>query len=159
MPSFNMLKITVVLIISMIIAIVIGGCKTGNFGRLQSDPEATRAFETLKVLPDHTYYFRGTASSPRVIAGIHEDFTLNSNLWTQIDTQSDEFRRLVRIVSLQGMGTGEAVQPWGFNILTHDGRYVGIWYSVWRSASVEVGENNEIITLAPTGNITRGRQR
>ena len=159
MPSSNMLKIPMVLISSLIMIIVIGGCKTGNFGRLQSDPQATQSFETVEVLPGHTYYFRGTASLPRAIAGIHEDFTLNSNLWTQIDTQSDEFRRLIRLVGLQGTGAAETIRPWGFKILTHDDRYVGLWYSALRTASVEVNENNEIITLAPTGNITRGGQR
>ncbi len=159
MPSSHMLKIPTVLILSLLMTTVIGGCKTGNFGRLQSDPEATEAFETLKVLPDHTYYFRGTASLPRVIAGIHKEFTLNTNLWTQIDTRSDEFRRLIRLVGLQGTGAADTIRPWGFQILTHDGRYVGIWYSALRTATVEVNENNEIITLVPTGNITRGGQR
>ena len=75
----------------------------------------------------------------------------------EIDTQSDDFRTLVQRVSLQG--TGSTVDPWGFRILAPDGQYVGIWYSALRTAFVQINEKNEIITLAPTGGITRGNQR
>ena len=157
MLSLNKSKISIVLISAFIILAVLSGCSTGNFGRLQSDRETTQVFETLKVLPNHKYYFRGTFSRPHVIAGIHDDFTLNSNLWVEIDTQSQDFRTLVQRVSLQG--TGSTVDPWGFKILAPDGQYVGIWYSALRTASVQINEENEIITLAPTGGITRGNQR
>ena len=95
MLSLNKSKIAIGLISAFIILAVLSGCSTGNFGRLQSDRETTQVFETLKVLPNHKYYFRGTFSRPHVIAGIHDDFTLNSNLWVEIDTQSDDFRTLV----------------------------------------------------------------
>jgi hypothetical protein len=157
MASLNKSRIRIVLISSFIIFAVVGSCATGNFGRLQSDRETTVVFEALKVLPNHKYYFRGTFSRPHVIAGIHEDFTLNLKLWVKIDTRSDDFKTLVQRVSLQGMGS--TVQPWGFKILDPNGQYVGIWYSALGTASVQINEKNEIITLAPTGGITRGGQR
>jgi hypothetical protein len=158
LPS-NRSTIPIVLISSFIILTLLGGCKTGNYGRLQSDPEATQAFESLTVLPNHKYYYRHTSGLPSAIVAIHEDFTLDSKLWTEIDTQSTEFKRLIELVGLQGMGTARTTQPWGFKILTSDDRYVGIWYSAFKTAAVDINEKNEIVTLAPTGNVTRGGQR
>jgi hypothetical protein len=159
MPSPKKSKTLILLITSVTIMIAFGGCTTGNFGRLQSDREITQAFEDLKVLPDHNYYYRGTFSLPTVIVGIHKDFTLNLTLWTAVDPQSDEFKTLVDRVGLQSQLGGSTVQPWGFQILDHAGKYVGIWYSALRTAAVQVNENNEIVNLAPTGIITRSNER
>ena len=159
MSSLTKLRIPIVLISSLIILAVLGSCSTGSFGRLQSDQEITQAFKTLKVLPNHKYYYRGTFSLPTVIVGINENFTLNLKLWTEIDPQSKDFATLVERVSLQGMSAASTVQPWGFKIIDHGGNTVGIWYSALRTAAVQVNENNEIVNLAPTGIITRGNQR
>ena len=159
MPSPEKSKTLIILISSFILVVALGSCTTGNFGRLQSDREITQAFKTLTILPDHKYYYRGTFSSPTVIVGINENFTLNLTLWVAVDPQSEDFKTLVDRVSLQGMLGGSTVQPWGFKILDQTGNTVGIWYSALRSAAVQVNENNEIVNLAPTGIITRRNQR
>ena len=149
----------IILISSFFIVFALGGCTTGNFGRLQSDREITQAFKDLKVLPDHKYYYRGTFSLPTVIVGIHKKFTLNLTLWTAVDPQSDDFKTLIDRVGLQETLGASTVQPWGFQILDHAGNYVGIWYSALRTAAVQVNENNEIVNLAPTGIVTRRNER
>jgi len=151
---------TLAILISAIITITaLGSCSTGNFGRLQSDREITQAFKTLTVLPGHKYYYRGTYSSPTVIVGINENFTLNLTLWVAIDSQSEDFKTLVARVAFQGTLGSSTVQPRGFKILDQSGNTVGIWYSALRSAAVMVNENNEIVNLAPTGIINRRNQR
>ena len=62
----------------------------------------------------------------------------------EIDTQSKDFATLVERVSLQGISTGTAVRPWGFNILDPNGKYVGIWHSALRTATVQINEKNEL---------------
>jgi hypothetical protein len=151
-------KLMIVFISSILMTAALDGCLTGNYGRLQSNRDVTKAFQTLEILPDHKYYYRGAFSSPSVIAGIHTDFRLNLKLWVEIDPQSEDFKALVQKVSLQGMSTGEVVQPWGFKILDHAGNYVGIWYSALRTAAVQVNENNEIVNLSPSGLVTMGKQ-
>ena len=94
----------IILISSFFIVFALGGCTTGNFGRLQSDREITQAFKDLKVLPDHKYYYRGTFSLPTVIVGIHKKFTLNLTLWTAVDPQSDDFKTLVHLRELEQLG-------------------------------------------------------
>lgn len=132
------------------------GCAASNYGRLTSNPDVTQAFQNHQVLPNHTYYYRGSHSRPFVVAGIQKDFVLDSPLWVEIDTQSKDFRTLIDRVSLQG--TGNTVQPWGFTIIDSTGREIGVWYSAIRAAAIDVDENGRIVNLAPIGAVTRGNQ-
>ena len=135
---------------------ILGGCAMSNYGRLESNSDITRTFETYQVIPDHTYYYRGTFSRPFVIVGINKNFELNSKLWVEIDPQSKDFRTLIDRVSLQG--SGSTTRPWGLRILDHSGSAVGVWYSAIRAATVEVNENGQIVNLSPLRMVTRGGQ-
>ncbi len=134
----------------------LGGCAMSNYGRLESNSDIRRAFETYQIMPDHSYYYRGTFSRPFVIVGINKNFELNSKLWVEIDPQSKDFRTLIDRVSLQG--SGSTTRPWGLRILDHSGSAVGVWYSAIRAAAVEVNENGQIVNLSPLRIVTRGGQ-
>jgi hypothetical protein len=127
---------------SFMVLAALSACAMSNYGRLQSSPDITRAFKAYQVLPDHTYYYRGTFSQPFVMVGINKNYELNSKLWLEVDPQSKDFR----------------TQPWGFNILDHSGNTVGVWYSAIRAAAVEVNEKGQIVNLSPQRVVTRGGQ-
>ncbi len=152
----RMNRLGCVKILFVMVLTVLMGCSASNYGRLTSNSEVTQAFQTHQVLPDHTYYYRGTFSRPFVIAGIHKKFTLDSPLWIEIDPKSNDFRTLIDRVGLQG--SGRTIEPWGFSIIDKSGREVGVWYSAIRAAAVEVDENGRIINLAPLRTVTRGDQ-
>jgi hypothetical protein len=80
---------------------ILGGCKTANSGRLESNSDITGTFETYQAIPDHTYYYRGSASRPIAIVGIHKDFELNSKLWVEVDPQSKDFRSTIDRISVR----------------------------------------------------------
>ena len=141
---------------SFIVLAALSGCAMSNYGRLQSSPDITRAFETYQIMPDHTYYYRGTFSQPFVMVGINKNYALNSKLWLEVDPHSKDFRTLIDRISLQG--SGGTTQPWGFNILDHSGNVIGVWYSAIRGAAVEVNENGQIVNLSPQRVVTRGAQ-
>ena len=145
-----------VILVSMIL-IALGGCSTANFGRLNSNQEVTRSFETYEILPNHKYYYRGTFSRPIAIAGINENYELISRMWVEVDPKSKDFRTLIDRVSIQGSGT--TTRPWGFVILNPAGRDVGVWYSAIRAAAVEINENNQIVNLSPIRSVAIGNQR
>ena len=152
--GFGSWQLALSVLLMVLIAIV--DCRTANYGRLASDEDVTRAFEAYQVLPDHTYYYRGTHSRPFVIAGIHRNFILDSPIWVKIDTNSDDFKTLISRVAIQG--SGGPVNPWGFTILDKSGRQVGVWYSSIRAAAVDVDENGRIVNLSPIRTVTRGGQ-
>jgi len=145
-----------VILFSMIL-LTLSGCSMSKYGKLESEWEIKQSFEAYQILPNHKYYFRGASSKPTVIVGINDNYELNLKMWLQIDTESDNFRRLIDIVSLQGMGN--QVQPWGFRILDNEGNAVGVWYSSLRAAAVEVNENRQIVNLQPSRTVVVGEQR
>ena len=143
-------------IMLVLFLIILGGCKTSNSGRLESNPDITNAFETYQIIPDHSYYRRGSASQPIAMAGIHKDFELNSKLWVEVDPQSKDFRSTIDRIS--ALGTEGTTKPWGFKIFDHSGRELGVWYSASRAAAVQVNENNQIVNLTPMTLPTIGNQ-
>ena len=145
-----------VILLILLFLTILGGCATQNHGRLESNPDVTRAFETHRIMPDHTYYYRGTFSRPFVIVGINKNFELNLKLWVEIDTQSEDFRTLINRISIQS--TGRAGRPWGFKIFDHTNREIGMWYSTSRAVAIEVNENGQITKLSPITMATRGDQ-
>jgi hypothetical protein len=147
----------VAIISSLIIIVVLGGCSMANYGQLKSDKEVTQAFENYQILPNLKYYYRGTYSRPIAIAGIKENYELDSSLWVKIDPHSKDFRALIEKVSLQG--TGSIANPWGFVILDPSGREAGVWYSAIRAAAVEIKDNGQIVNLSPLPTVAIGNQR
>ena len=145
-----------VIILFFMFLSALGGCAMSNYGKLESSPEITRAFESYQTIPEHTYYYRGTFSRPFAVVGINKNYELKSKLWVEVDPQSKDFRTLIDRVSLQG--TGGSTRPWGFIILDHSGSEVGVWFSAIRAAAVEVDENGQIVNLAPLRTATRGGQ-
>ena len=144
-------------IFAVVVLTVLIGCSDLHYGRLASNSEVTDAFQTYQILPDHTYYYRGTFSRPFVIAGINKNFVLDLPLWVEINPNSQDFRTLIDRISLKGTGT--TIQPWGFSILDKDGDYVGVWYSALSSAAVKINENGQIVNLSPVRTVAIGNQR
>lgn len=149
-------KFLILMALFSLLLLTLSGCAISNYGKLESNRDITQSFETYQVLPNHKYYYRGASSKPTVIVGINENYELNLKMWVQIDTESDNFRRLIDIVSLQGMGN--TVTPWGFKIIDHTGDYVGVWYSALRTAAVKIDENHQILKLHPMGMVSVGDQ-
>ena len=145
-----------IILFSMII-LALSGCSTSKYGKLESDKEIKQSFESYQVLPNHKYYYRGVSSKPVVIVGIEENYELNLTMWVKIDTESGDYRRLIDIVSLQGMGN--TIEPWGFRILDKTGNYVGVWYSALRAAAVDINENRQIVNLRPSEMVVRGEHQ
>jgi len=153
----NRKRFAVPVILFSMILLVLGGCSASKYGRLESDKKIKQSFESYQVLPNHKYYYRGVSSKPVVIVGIEENYELNLRMWVKIDTDSDDFRRLINIVSLQGMGN--TIEPWGFRILDKTGNYVGVWYSALRAAAVDINENRQIVNLRPSEMVVRGEHQ
>ena len=136
--------------------IILGGCSASQYGQLKSNPDVTLSFQNHQFLPDHKYYYRGVFGSPSAIAGINQNYKLNLTMWSEIDLESDDFRILIDRISLQGMGN--MVEPWGFTILDKNGKEVGIWYSAFSAATVEIKDNGQIVQLSPSAQVAIGNQ-
>ena len=148
-------KLLSAIILFFVVQIALLSCSASSYGKLKSNKEVTRAFETYHILPDHKYYYRGASSRPTVVAGINQNYSLNLKLWVEINPKSKDFRILIDRVSNQ---VGGATHPWGFTILDPSGKNVGVWYSALGAATVKINENGEIVILSPVGIVTIGNQ-
>jgi hypothetical protein len=139
----------------IMILYALGGCSTSKLGTLESDKEVKRSFESYQVLPNHKYYYWGTSSAPRAIVGIDDNYELNLTMWVKIDTESDNYRKMIDI--LAASNTGFVEDLWGFRILDREGNYVGVWYSVVKATSVDINDNRQIVKFGPAIVARRGR--
>jgi hypothetical protein len=139
------------------VSIGLGSCSTQNYGRLKSNREVADSFKAYQILPNHKYYYWGAPNNPVAIVGINENYELNLKMWVEIDPESDRFRKVIDMISMQGMTN--AYQPWGLDIFDHAGGHVGVWYSAITTAAVNVNENNQIEKLIPSRTIAIGDQK
>jgi hypothetical protein len=153
--NINRLMTAIILIFMVLIAL--GGCSTQNYGKLKSNREVAENFRTYQILPNHKYYYWGAPNKPVAIVGIKDNYELNSKMWVVIDPESERFRRLIDLVSMQGMTN--TYQPWGLDILDQAGNEVGVWYSAITTAAVSVNENNQIVKLIPSRTLAIGDQK
>ncbi len=142
------------IVLSSMFVLALSGCSTSNYGRsesygrLESDREIKRSFESYQVLPNHKYYFRDVSSSPIVIIGIEETYELILKMWTPVDTESDDYRKMIDIISLNA--EGNTSEPWGFRILDNKGNYVGVWYSARQATAVGINDKRQIVYFGPS---------
>jgi hypothetical protein len=104
----------------------VSGCG-GTYGRLVLNPEVKASFERDEVLPGYRYFHSGMAPHPRVIIGLREDYTLESDYWHPVEMTPELLRQWLRL---------REVHPESFpgnngsDILDARGRKIGVWYGL-----------------------------
>ena len=145
-------KIAVYSLLFIMTTSVVG--HASSYGRIQSSGEITRMFETYQVLPDHKYYYSGSAARPRGIIGIHNDYTLGSRLWKPVDLTSDQLKDWIRSILSE---TTVSLKHNGASILDPNGKRVRVWDSPWATTRVKVESDKRI--MVPTPNERKYRRR
>jgi hypothetical protein len=115
-----------------------------NYGSLKRDQEVTRIFETYKVLAEYNYYISGQGNIPYAIIGIHNKYKLRKGLWNKVDLTTQLLRSWI-----PQMDIIYGYRPYGSQILDHDGKPVGIWYSSKQWTTIIVEENMEVAVFTP----------
>ena len=123
------------------------GCG-GTYGSLQRSDEVNQLFLSYHVLPDHNYFYAGPHGRPDAIMGIHEDYTLLSTQWQPLDPSGDLLRKGVDSINFHN-STRVRNYPYGFMILSPEGRQVGIWYSIWDWTTIVMEKGNRVRVFPP----------
>lgn len=126
---------------------------TLKYGKLERSRDVTRAFETLQILPDHQYYYSGWGSVPYAIIAIDHKYKLRQGLWKEFDATVPLLRSWIRKMDIV-----YGYPPYGFRILDHKGRQVGVWYSSKQWTTVVIEKNDQIAVFAPEAPGFRGRK-
>jgi len=136
---------TLGLIICMVIIVSLSGCSGGSYGRLTRDTQITNSFKKNEVPSDYRYYFYGYINSPYVIIGVDPKYDAESEMWREVDPNTDEFKNATKWVW----------EDWDYNaygsyILDPSGNRVGVCYTSIRTVVVKFGENNRVMVIPHT---------
>ena len=114
--------------------LLVSGCAQ-NLGRYQFSNEVDQAFKSYRILPDYKYYYTGLQHRPDAILGIHRDYTLDNDLWTEIDLAGAQLKNWV---GQQGYSGSSKRAATGYYILDPAGKRIGVWYSRYSGAPIKV---------------------
>lgn len=134
-------------LLAFITLVMLGGC-LGTFGKLHWDSQVTSAFKAHDVQKDFNYYWYGVGNRTFAIAGISEDYHMESKMWREVQVNTQEFKDLI-----SRAWYNDAYHPHeakGAHILNPEGKQVGIWYSSLRFVAVKFSENNRIHLMPDT---------
>ena len=127
--------------------IILDGCvQAGPSGKWTKNADDTRTFESKTLLKDHTYYYRGRATTPDSIIAIDNSYTLRTKVWSQVEiTQKmlDDWMYWLTI------NPSIMCPYYGGAIITPDGRKAGIWYSRKLITTVKVPEPGVLQVYPP----------
>ena len=125
-------------------ALIIFGCAQ-NFGRYQLSDEVRDAFESYRALPDYIYYYTGREHRPDAVLGVHRDYKLESDFWSEVDPTHAQLKAWIGQLTHAGPSRQTV---YGYYILDTAGRRVGIWYSRFSGVPVKVEADNRIVAYA-----------
>lgn len=122
------------------------------YGDIRPSAEATRIFESHRVLPNYKYYFSGGDLYPDAIIGIDKSYTLETELWKEIELTPKKLKEIQEDMHKKSLDVGEILH--GFDIVDNRGKKIGIWYSILRArTSVRMLEDNRVMIFTPTLNV------
>lgn len=100
---------------------------SGTYGRLAVNPDVKTLFQRYEVLPDHQYFYTVLPTRPRVIIGLHKDYTLQSDFWHPVEATPE---RLKRWLDWQQDYKQILMGQNGSDIFDKNGRRIGVWYAL-----------------------------
>jgi hypothetical protein len=122
---------------------LLAGCSAANRGGLRNSREVSRAFETFHVFPDHRYFYLNQENSPYAVVGLHKDYRLEDQLYTEVDPNSKTFEKVVELVErfpVRGSFT------YGAYIIDPQGQQIGVWFSSL-NAGIKVDPEKKLVMI------------
>jgi hypothetical protein len=117
-------------------------------GQMKADPDAKKAFEEGKVVPDYTYYYIGSIGQPDSVIGITKPYTLrDAKVWSKVLDMSDKvLRGWLQAWKNDGHALGDMH---GGVLLDPDGKKAGIWYSHFPGSAVRMPKPGMLEVFQP----------
>jgi hypothetical protein len=137
----------IILALCFLIAALVIGCLE-NYGRLNWDPQMTTQFQAYEAQSDFNYHYYGVGNRTFAIAGISNDFVMESKMWREVEPDTQDFKDLISRAWENPYY--KPYSPRGAHILNSEGKRVGNWYSSLRFVTVKFGENNRIVLIPDT---------
>ena len=124
------------------------GCAGANYGSIDPNTAATKAFEAYQTDPDMNYYYSGPYANPNALIGLKKSYALNSDLWKPIDPQPKLIKEF--ITGMQNIASEHGECQHGFIIRDNKGNTIGVWYSILRATTfIKMGSGNQVEIITP----------
>jgi len=123
----------------------VNGCTLANFGSLRTSAEVRRQFEKLEINPNYGYWYLNQENSPYAVVGLDREYGFSDGpQWRAVEADSTTFKKVVGLVQSFPVPGSVTI---GYNILDHQGRAIGVWYSSI-GAGVTVDPATKVVSLA-----------
>ena len=127
------------------------GCSAmkATYGSIVLDQAAEKNFAAFLMDPGMNYYYSGPDYYPNALIGLKKEYVLDNDLWKPIGPNPVVFGKLIRSMQDKAHDYG-AVQR-GFAIKDHEGKPIGVWYSIVsiKTMNVRMGEGNKVVIDTP----------
>jgi len=135
----------------IIAMILVAGCASGPAGKYKLSDEVKKTFVSFMVLPDHNYYYSGSSDRPDGILAVHKSYTLTSaDLWIETNPDSRQIKSWV-----EEMRKNISHPPYGYNVLTPDGKQIGVIYTPWDKGILKMKGKNQVEIGLPSRDTER----
>ncbi len=125
-----------------------------NYGEIRPSGEATRLFESYKVVPNYTYYISGSDLFPDALIAVDKAYTLTGDLWKEVEMTPKKLKEIVGDMHVKSNEVLEQLH--GFDILDNKGKRIGIWYSILRAkTSVKMEGEGKVLIYTPPLDVWR----
>ena len=135
----------------VLMPVLLAGCGSVTYGRLENSPEVTQVFRKGQVLSSYQYYTSGFQRVPYAIIAIDSNYQLRSGRWQPLDMDSTTLNQIVF-----RMDAVYSLTPRGAWIVDQEGHRLGVWYSSQYQTKVERDKNNQIMVVSPEPPDLRG---
>ena len=145
-PKKNASKSFIAFLYGLLVCALAAGCAR-SYGRVAFDDNVSDAFKTGRVPSDFNFYYYGVNNRHYAIVGLEPKWVLKSRIWSEIDPQSEKFKKAVEY-----MWEIENYPPYnvrGSNIFDNEGKKIGVYYSCLY-ATVKFGADNQIKVMPDT---------
>jgi hypothetical protein len=122
-----------------------------NYGLINPSAVITNEFESFRINPELNYYISGSDLHPNAILGLREDLQLDPRtLWKRVVMTPTKMKELVGDMKTKVSEFGLSLYLYGFELITPDGRPVGVWYSIPTARTLlRMNEDNTIWIETP----------
>ena len=121
-----------------------------NYGKISPDMAVTNAFETYQINPGYNYYISGSDVYPNAIIGLDKAYTLDSDLWKEVEMTPKKLRELVTDMKDKATTVNWGMPVNGFVMFDDKGNQIGVWYSILEAKTfLKMKDNRTVIIYTP----------
>jgi hypothetical protein len=131
---------------------------TGNYGQFVYNDNVKKAFETYQLPPNHTYFYSGPDAFPRAVIGIRNEYHLESTYWKPVELTEELLKRWLEMGGRSR--DGYYLNKNGSDLLTPDGKQIGIWYAVrnWKDRATVKMIDDKTVNISPPLEANQGKK-